>query len=172
MRGVRRRPGCVVGQPGIAGADAGMVCDLGRDHQLAVVLLGELLEPAGHVDSVADSGEIDAGPVTHAPHHGMTDVDADAHSERFPQLVGQLAAQLRHALHQAARGRQGLAGAHARSGVHAEEGHDPVARELVGDPAGALDDRARDLEVAVEHEHHVVRQPRLRQTREPAHVRE
>src|SRR5262245_33817440 len=41
------------------GVDGRPPRDLLRDHQFAVVVLGELLEPAGHVDRVAYRGEID-----------------------------------------------------------------------------------------------------------------
>src|SRR5437870_244816 len=59
-----------------------------------------------------------------------------------------------------------------RSDVEPEERHDAVAGVLVGHPARALDGAAHRLEVSVEKEHDVVRQPMLCQPGEAAKVGE
>src|SRR6266446_4949047 len=62
-------------------------------HERAGVLLGELLEPGGDVDGVADGGELGAVAVAHAADDGGTGVDADSNAKRRRPLDRQLAVQ-------------------------------------------------------------------------------
>ena len=51
---------------------------------------------------------------------------------------------------------QGLATALGRPHLHAEQGHDTVARELIGNPARLLDGTADDIEIVIQEEHDIV----------------
>ena len=68
--------------------------------------------------------------------------------------------------------RERLAAALGRSGVEAEQGHDPVADELVDPSAGFLHHLTGDGEIAVEHEHHVIGQLALREACKGAQIGE
>ena len=57
-------------------------------------------------------------------------------------------------------------------GLHAKQGHHPVTRELIGNPARLLDGAADNIKVAIQEEHHIVGQFILSQAGKAAQVGE
>ena len=92
--------------------------------------------------------------------------------ERSVEVVGHRPAQLGQAEDHRAGAGQGAAAALGGVGVDAEEGHDTVTGELVDGATGPLDRAAHRLEVPVQEEHHVVREPALGEGRESPEVGE
>ena len=152
--------------------EAGAGQDGFGDHELAVEVLGGLLQASRHVHRVADRGEVRAVAVAHAAHDGVADVDADAQAQGLNELAAELLAQGVQSRDHAARRGERLAAAGLRPSLHAEERHRAVTGELVGDAAGALDRRAHRLEVTVEEVDDVVGQPALGHSREAPQIGE
>ena len=151
---------------------AGALRDRARQHHLEAFFLGQRLEPARHVDGVADHREVDRLAVADTAEQERADLDADADLQRPAQLRLELGVDVvEHEIDRACRA-QGLAATDLDPRMLPEYGEQPVAEELV-DPAAVLGDRsADDGEELVQHVHDVVGQPFLRQAREIAQVDE
>src|SRR4029077_12983140 len=65
---------------------SGMPGHLFRNHQLAAVFFGEVLQAAGDGHGIADGGETAGGAITHAPDDSRSTVDSDADFQRLCEL--------------------------------------------------------------------------------------
>src|SRR5262249_6217653 len=60
-----------------------------RNDQLTPIVLGQLLQPAGHMHRVSHSSEIQSQAAPHATHHCRAGVDAETYSEGLFHLLYQ-----------------------------------------------------------------------------------
>jgi hypothetical protein len=142
------------------------------NHQLAVQLLGRRFQPARGVHRVADRGQGVDGAEAHLAHDRRAVMDADADPKRRLQFLAEAGIHLgeieRHALGRVER----LGGGIARLAVDSEQRHHAIADELVEMTTGRDHRLAHGAEVAIEQEHHVVRETLLGKLREAADVGE
>src|SRR5262245_11290337 len=96
--------------------------------------------------------------MSHTAHHRRAGVNANTDPQRCLQLLHQSLAELAYPAHHAGGRGERLATTLVRPGLHAEQSHDAVAGELIGNPARLLDGTAHNVEVAVQQEHHVIGQ--------------
>ena len=175
-RGDDRRPGL----PGLDGLDpapdrqvaARLVGDgprggrVGRGSDEDLARLGGGLQTGRGVHDVAHRGDGASGP--HGPHQHLARVDADAQTQRVPQ-IGRLGP---HHLVEAQRGPDGPLGVVLVGDGRPEQGDDGVAHDLVDPAAERRDLRGQPFEAPVDQVLDPLRVELLRQGGEPDQVGE
>src|SRR5713101_3970235 len=146
--------------------------DLLREHHLAVVFLREPLQSTGNVDRIPHCCKIGRLGIAHAPDDGWPGVEPNAHSERVWKFIYQSLREFSQTADHGTGRQQGASAPFRRALAYPKEGHDAIARELIGNAASIFYRAADRLKVAVQEEDHIVGQFWLSQPSETAQVSE
>src|SRR4029450_4611240 len=98
---------------------------------------------------VPHCSQIQSHPTSHAAHHRRAGMDTETYPEWLLHLLSQGQTELGYAGHDSNSSGQCLGTAVARGGLHAEQGHDTVARKLVSNPTRLLNSATDDIEVVI-----------------------
>jgi hypothetical protein len=123
-----------------------------RRHELAAILLGQVLEPRGDMHGIADRRQQEAVAVAQLAEDHVPGVQANSHGDRPRQFVGHRPIHLGEAAVDELGRRKRLTAGLLRLGAYTEDRHHAVADELVRRSPG-LDHRSGNgVEETIEQE--------------------
>ena len=138
------------------------LANLLRDYNLAIKLLGQVLQPRGDVYRIAqrrEHGVTAKADIADNNHSGM---DTNAVGDRLDHFRSELVVQISDVGGDCGRRAQRLATCCCRIRIQPEQRQNAVADELVRQPSGAAHRLRCSLNKPVDQEHSIEWQPRLR----------